>query len=462
MTFKFIEAYLITIILLFLVLLQSCKLEDEVISKNANQKLSFSTDIIFFDTIFTNQTSTTRRLKVINNASNAIEIDQIILQSGSNTDFKIIVNGQSNQISKLLLRGKDSILVLINANLPTTSSTSPYLATDTLNFIFNGIIQKIPIVTWGLNTKYYNGDTLIGNTVWDSTKARFIYKSVFIPAGSTLNILEGTKIYTAKNQSLIVAGKIQIDGNTSHRVLFSGARTEAYFDDIPAQWKGIQILPNSINNKIEWAEIKNAETGIFLGSSSENSKPNGLKITNTIVKNCSKSAITAFYSDLTIWNSLFYNYTNYGLEAFLGGKYQFYNNTFANSNQLNLRNGIGLFLSYKGSLNESNLNSTIEATIINNIIWGSNKLSEIILENKQNKEWLSLILNRNLIRSADNLFKTDTSNFWNIKPDFIDSTSNFSLKTTSFAKKKAKSLPEITIDIKGNPRGINPTIGAYE
>ena len=56
-------------------------------------KLSFSTDTVLFDTVFTTVGSTTKQLRVRNTDKNAIVISSIKLAGGSSSPFRINVDG---------------------------------------------------------------------------------------------------------------------------------------------------------------------------------------------------------------------------------------------------------------------------------------------------------------------------------------------------------------------------------
>ena len=68
---------LASVILLTLTLV-SC--EEDKISTDTSLMLNFSTDIVRFDTIFTEQGSATYKLKVYNPSKNKLLIDRIILK----------------------------------------------------------------------------------------------------------------------------------------------------------------------------------------------------------------------------------------------------------------------------------------------------------------------------------------------------------------------------------------------
>ncbi|MFZ4414151.1 MAG: hypothetical protein ACOYOV_13800, partial [Bacteroidales bacterium] len=92
----------LAIVVLF-VLLSSCRKENDFIT-DASAKLSFSTDSVLFDTVFTSLGSITKRLMVYNPNSKSINISSIRLASGSSSMFRINIDGTpALQISNIVI-----------------------------------------------------------------------------------------------------------------------------------------------------------------------------------------------------------------------------------------------------------------------------------------------------------------------------------------------------------------------
>ena len=56
-------------------------------------ELRFSTDTVFFDTVFTSVGSLTERLKIINPYKEAVEVKRVYLEHGQASNFKLNVDG---------------------------------------------------------------------------------------------------------------------------------------------------------------------------------------------------------------------------------------------------------------------------------------------------------------------------------------------------------------------------------
>ena len=73
--------------------LSSC--QREVWDSNPEHALRFSTDTLFFDTVFTTVGSITLPVKVYNDHDGTLLIDEIELESGLVSQFRVNVNGAS-------------------------------------------------------------------------------------------------------------------------------------------------------------------------------------------------------------------------------------------------------------------------------------------------------------------------------------------------------------------------------
>src|SRR5690554_31376 len=94
----------------------SCRKDD--FTTDSGAILSFSTDTLLFDTVFTTMISTTKRIKVYNKNSDNLIISDIRLQNGANSQFRINVDGLSgNQHSDIEIRAGDSIYIFLEVTI---------------------------------------------------------------------------------------------------------------------------------------------------------------------------------------------------------------------------------------------------------------------------------------------------------------------------------------------------------
>ena len=106
--FKFILVFCLFNISLLL----SCHDMEDGQSILSDGQLLFSADTALFDTILTDRLSITKRFRIYNPNTDAINISDIYLNEGS--EYSLIINGANeNQAQDVLLRGKDSLLILV-------------------------------------------------------------------------------------------------------------------------------------------------------------------------------------------------------------------------------------------------------------------------------------------------------------------------------------------------------------
>ena len=164
--------------------------------------IAFSTDSIFFDTVFTDVGSTTAYLTIHNPYDDFLKINSIGLGKGSSSQYRINVNGQSaDMVRDIELGPKDSLYVLVEVTINPNADNAPFVVQDSLVCNINGKVQDVKLMAWGQNAHYidgrYNGH--IQTTTWTADKPYLIYNSMMVDSLQTLTIEKGTKIYLHKD-----------------------------------------------------------------------------------------------------------------------------------------------------------------------------------------------------------------------------------------------------------------------
>lgn len=437
----------------------ACSLTSEEISTDPNLQLQFSTDTIFFDTVFSEIPTITKRLRVYNNNSIAVSIASIAL-SNLNTPYELTVNGiKGTEFQATKLLAKDSLLILIDALLNDRDSELPYIIEDLLVFITNGNTQEIPIISWGQDANFLRDSILICNTTWTKGKPYVIYDNVLVDSLCTLTISAGARVFSHKDSQLFVKGSLNVSGSVDDRVIITNDRFDGNYRNFPGQWRGITFLQGSANNIIQYANIRNAEIGIWLGTPDEDDEAD-LVIENSIIENMSQSAIAAFTSDLEMTNCLLNNSEQILFAGLAGGNYTLIHNTFANYGYGMFKSQPVFYVSDDLELSDGSfIQAPVKLTLTNNIIWGSS-MDEIVLADNSDEPFIFSMTN-NLMKTTNELF-SGFDNIINQDPLFIDSQEfNYQLDQGSPAINKGVSVG-FDIDLLGNTRSIPPDIGAYE
>jgi hypothetical protein len=311
-------------------------------TKNAGDKLEFSTDTLHFDTVFTQLGSATRILKIYNKSKKWLRVSKIFLEKGSDSKFQINVDGlPGRSFENLEIAPKDSLYIFaeVTINPDEPISSSPFILDENLVFETNGNTQKVILEAWGQNANYipsrFSADSLTLFTcqfdtwLWDDPKPYVIWGGVFvdecelkIPAGARVYFHGGlaTQNDILYNDGFLFIqqnGKLTVEGTKSQPVLFASDRIEAEFSDAPGQWAGIRIGYGSTGNRIEYATVKNSIIGIRVDSAAE------LSLKNTQIYNTASTGLLGIHCTISAENCLFYNNSGFCTQLEFGGNYNF-------------------------------------------------------------------------------------------------------------------------------------------
>lgn len=439
--------------------------KDEDITEEMSAKLSFSSDSVLFDTVFTSIGSTTLRLKIYNRNAKAINISHIKLSGGNTSDFSLNINGQSTSAAELIkLNGNDSINVLIKVSINPTTQNLPFIVQDSILFHYNGNKQSIPLIAYGQNAIFVNDANINQNTVWDSKLPYLVYKSVSIDQGAKLTIAAGTKVLFHSNATMSVKGTLEVQGTKKDSVFFASDRLEKMYAEEPGQWNGIHFYPQSKDSEINYAIIKNGIAGITVDSLSTTDKPK-LLLTNSKVSNMEVVGFLGYQTELSAFNNLFTNCGQYLLYAAGGGKYNLKQNTFAALNTNYVRKTASVYFS---DFISSTQYDHLDLNFINNIVWG-NQFNEFQVDKKVPASLVNSVIKNNLLRINQTMVGAN-ENILNSDPGFVQpAEGNFRLSKTSIALNKGLNLSQdayfdrfLNKDLNNKTRLFPSELGCYE
>ncbi len=443
----------------------ACKKSDKI-DPSGDLKLGFSTDTVFFDTVFTTVGSVTQKLMVYNPSKNRVLISSIQLAGGSASMYKLNIDGiATDHLQNLELAGKDSIYIFVRITIDPNNQSNPFAVTDSIHFLTNGNLQKVQLLAWGQNANFYRDALIRGNTTWDSLKAHVIYGSLRIDTGSTLSLMPGTKVYFHLKSYLTVShgSSLKVNGSLNHPVRFQGDRLDPFYKDLTGQWSGLFLERGSKENEINYAVIKNGETGVFVDSIGNSSQPT-LRIENTIIQNMSSDGLLAYKSFIESSNCVIVNCGGSAIGIVSGGSYDFRQLTIGNYYTSSVRNSPSLYLSnysYDGMGNKKP-NPLTKAYFGNAIITGSAN-EEIGLDADPSSAF-EFIFDHCLLKTqsgtSDPLHYKEC--LVNEDPRFVDiEQNNFEIDSISPAIDKGIPM-DVPFDIKGIYRGLTPDLGAFE
>lgn len=470
---------LVPILIIFGFWMASCQKEN--ISTDPSLKLSFNTDTLLFDTVFTTIGSATRYFKVYNPNRSDVVISSVRLAGGNGSAYRMNVDGEATSLAtSVSLRSKDSLFVFVEVNVDPTNLNSPLLIPDSIIFETNGNRQDVKLVAWGQDVHLLNADTISSSTVFFADKPYLIYNYLWVQPNAELSISAGARLHFHNFSHLVVDGTLKVNGEPENPVIFEGDRLEQYYRDKAGQWNGIYMRAGSHSNEMNWAVVKNAINGVVIDTFAFPGVPS-LIINNSRVENMSSSALWGRGAIIEAGNSLFASSGHTSVALMYGGSYRFNHCTIANYwGQYTNRQGPALLLNNYYTYKIEGSTSTFletrdmeEAYFGNCIIFGS-RANEIEVDNIFNGQVVDALMNytfENSILGVDERFDlTDISRFINVitdNPKFLKPfDNNFELDTLSPAKDMG--LYEIALQYPFDLNNVSrlndngPDIGAFE
>ncbi len=422
----------------------SCE-KDPAIYSSKDARLLFSTDTLKFDTVFSSVGSATHRILVYNQYNKTLRISSIKLAGGSNSFFKLNIDGtESTQVQDIEIYPKDSLYIFVQITVNPSNQNNPVSISDSISFETNGSVQNITLQAIGQDVHLLKKTHLSQNTEWINDKPYLIYDTLFVDSKNTLTIDPGVKIYMHRNATIMANGPVKMMGTLNNRISIQGDRTEKFYQNIAGQWNKICLQSNS--NEIHYSSIINGTIAIQLGNSEQASSPD-LYITNSKIINQSNSGIYAFNSNIKAENLVLANCGCYLLNTSLGGTCTFNQCTFYNQGVYAVsRTSPSIYLSDSYAGKTGNFPNV---SFYNSIIWGY--LEKEFDYSASNISNAAYYFDYCILRMPSGFNFNDTQHFgqiWNSNPKLkLESQNqdtlainkwNYGLDTLSIAKDKGK------------------------
>jgi len=455
------------LVILALTVFFACQSKEEDFTATPEKALQFSDDTVYFDTVFTQLKSITKRLRVYNPNSKGITLTNVSVSP--NSLYSISVKGKVGNQSKVEIYGGDSIYVLVTVTIDPNNANLPFVVEDSLQFKVEGLAQtqKVRLRAYGQNATFFRDAEICTQTWTDTLKPYVIINSLIVNPGCTLTINEGVKVRFLPNTYFIVGGTLLVNGTAKQPATFSGFRKEKEFEKQSGQWGQIVFAEGSKGNKINHAIIENAFRGIQTNVP-EDAQPVDLDLSNTIIRNMSGTGILAFNSKIKAWNNVVYDCASNLVALVQGGDYSLYHNTFTYSGTVGYANrGQGTILADAYENDKVIRRNQLRFSLVNNVITGNQAEEFGISASAGNVDILSF--EKNLIRSrqttyaAGNLLTTSNNHFkgatrYDFRPDSASVIFNGGKYLNTLTLN-----PSINIDIRGNQRRPDSlSIGAYQ
>jgi hypothetical protein len=459
-----------SILLLLSILAFSACQERDDFSNDKSLTLTFSTDTISFDTVFTTLGSATRQFKIYNRNSNALTIESIELVNAAKSGFCMNIDGEKGtKLTNVDILKKDSLYGFVEVTVNPNDTKNPVLIRDSIRFTVNGNVQYIQLAAIGQDVYIWKDKVIAKDSILTGNKPLLIYNTLTVNKDVKLEVQKGTTFFLRNNATVDIYGTIVAIGTTTEPVVFRGSRfdyieSDIPYDNVPGQWIGIKFHPKSYDNILDHVIVKNATRGIAFSESDTQYKKAELK--NTIVQNTSEYGLLAVNCNIDAQNCLFANSKGAPV-TLLGGTYSFLHCTLANYYKWAARTIECLEIgnSYQGKPYALN-----KCDFINSIVYGS-AIDELYLSGTSSTVYNYRFLNC-LLKTPEQNNSDFINTLWNQDPQFVDIDNkeiysySFELQKISPAISKAdKSFSiQVPLDLKGQSRlaDSNPDIGCYE
>jgi hypothetical protein len=455
--------------------LSSCK-DDGTFFTSSDATLNFSSDTVFFDTVFTSDIpriplSVNHQFVVVNPYKDAVKTS-FKLYGGDQSVFRINVDGEMGpEVNDIEILGNDSVFVFVELSVEPNGDPQslPLIVRDSIQITTNGNQQQVQLIAWGQDGHYFLRDTLCNAVLDDKEKPYIVHGYLYVPENCTLTIKEGVKIHFAPRSWLYIEGTLLIEGTKDEKVKFEGDRLQPAFEEVAGQWGGIWLDFLSKNNSIKHAEIKNGTVGIYCDSSDfQFDGPTKVEVENTLIRNMSFDGLSGKTVHIKARNSIFTNCGRYTFLGLWGGQYDLkhcnfttYNFDFSRRDPTFALNNVQIneFFQIVGIY-------PLKYDVQNCIIDGGlqDEASFGIFKDVPSPGFFSdTLFNNNLVRTERKFVGLHTNNVLNVNAAFVDILNHdYHLETNSGAIDIGSTSVVIPRDYDEELRDAKPDAGALE
>ena len=276
----------------------ACQDNDDF-STSTGLRLTFPSDTLMMDTVFSRTPSSTYTFWVHNDNDTGIRIQSARLKRGNQIGFRVNMDGiyldnsNGSQVSDLELRSKDSLLVFVELTAAETGKPEPTVVEDDLLFILeSGVEQKVNLRAWSWDARKLYSPVITTDSVIESEQPLVIYGDLRVEKGATLTI-RNTVLFFHDQSGLEVFGTLQCED-----CVIRGDRLDDMFDYLPydrvsGQWKGIRFRETSHGNRFLRTEIRNPIDAIVCDSAALDSIGYRLEMEHCVIHNCQMAGLEA-------------------------------------------------------------------------------------------------------------------------------------------------------------------------
>lgn len=448
----------------------SCK-KDNFLTEGG--RIAFSTDTLYFDTVFTTLGSVTHEFKIFNRNDRPIKISNIRIEQGEQSFFRLNVDGiATKNISEVEIAANDSIYVFAAVTVDPNNDLNPFVIDDKVLINYNGTESQVALQAYGQNAHFIR-DSVLQTQTWINDLPYVIINNALVDTLQTLTIDKGCRIYNRANSKLFVAGKLLCNGTKEDSIIFQGDRLDrSYFgQDFPGEWNGLHFLSESAESKLEHVIIKNggaSDASVYVQPPNNALPANSymLEMNKCRVENSLGFGVLAFNTVINMNNCLVQNCGQQNFAGVQGGRYRLNFCTFATyggNGISHINQPVMILLNYFQRSQTEFDYGDLDVELKNCIVYGSLE-TELSLGNRGTGQYVANFENC-IIRRKDPLSNlVGASNIiYNQDPQFTNRLEwDYTVSDNSPAKGAGQSIGNISDDLNDQPRGAAPSIGCYE
>ena len=328
---KILHLLLVVMVSMTAVVFSSC-IDDEF-STSLSDLLAFSTDTVKFDTVITRQGSPTKQFLVYNKGKKMLNISSIRVAGESKGHFFLNVDGmKGDEFHDIEVRGDDSIFVFVESRLDPTNQDEPEFLKDNIEFVTNGVTQKVAITAWGQDVIILNDTTLSKPTHLTSNKPYVVYGTLTVDTLINLTIDPGTTLLFHDKASMLINGNLTAKGTQDKPIIMRGDRLdhvvgEIGYDIMSGQWDGVYFNNGSFDNELSYVTMRGNTRGMQVYSNDMGHR--SLHLFNCVLHNATYVTLLGVNAWIDAEGTELSD-AGFVVADFLGGKLNFVNCTFAN------------------------------------------------------------------------------------------------------------------------------------
>ncbi|MBM6993280.1 MAG: right-handed parallel beta-helix repeat-containing protein [Prevotella sp.] len=453
--------------------------DDESFSNASSHVLTFSTDTVRLDTVFSNVPSATKSFWVYNNSGDGLRCQSVRLENAAKSGYRVNVDGvylseeKNYTVSDIELRNKDSVRVFVELTAPQTNALTPQQTSDNLVFTLeSGVEQRVNLSAYAWDAVSMRNVRIDRDSVIDGNgRPVIVYGGIRVDSAATLTIAAGTTLYFHEDAGINVYGRLLTPGTPDNPVTLRGDRIDYMFDylpydRVPGQWQGLRFHDSSTGSVLQHTDIHSTYNGVVVDSSSVTQLK--LSLENVTIHNCQGYGLLSENARLSLINTQITNTLN-DCVRINGGEATINGCTLAQFYPFDSNRGYALHFAGKHPIDNLSVMNTLITGYADDMLLGEPADSttafvyafdHCIIRTPKVETADSVHFTQVYYENVEDTTTSGEKHFMTIDTDKL--RYDFRLDSVSSAIGKANPQTATTNDHDGRTRDDLPDIGAYE